>query len=139
MGGIALRICSLIHRYIKRAVIQATIIVVIAFIIGYLLTGSNLRVTIINLNILTLIISMAAILGKILGALYPSYGLARASIIAPRIARYFHNAARQAVDDTVSSWIILFISIALAYILFLVLKNLLAPIFEDTIALTPLS
>jgi len=82
---------------------------------------------------------MAAILGKILGALYPSYGLARASIIAPRIARYFHNAARQAVDDTVSSWITLFISIALAYILSLVLKNLLAPIFEDTIALTPLS
>ncbi len=66
MGGIALRICSLIYRYIKRAVIQATIIVVIAFIIGYLLTGSNLRVTIINLNILTLIISIAAILGKIL-------------------------------------------------------------------------
>ncbi len=122
---IMLGIDTHVRGYVKRVVIQAIAIIVIAFIIGYLLTGSNLHVTIANLDILTLIISAAAILGKILGALYPSYGIARASIIAPSVAKCSHDVVRQAVDDPISSWIILFISIALAYVLALVLENVL--------------
>ena len=68
-----------------------------------------------------------------MGALYPVYGIARASIIAPSVAEYSHDAVKQAADNPISSWLILFASIALAYVLSLVLKDILAPMFEDAI------
>jgi len=112
--------------FVKRVVVFAFLILVVAFVLSYVCSGFNLRVAIARLDVFTLIASLVAVLGKVIGAMYPIYGIARASIVAPSLADYARGTARQVSEESLVSWLILLASIALAYVLALLLKNILA-------------
>ncbi len=111
--------------FIKRVIVIAVVILVLSFIIGLIFTGFNIYRTIRDLDIYTLMVSLLAIVGKILGALTPSARLTATSIAAPSTAGYAHKVARRVVEDPLLSWITLLLAIALAYGIALALRNML--------------
>ncbi len=118
-------ITLLLSRFIKRVVVLAIVILALSFIIGLIFTGFNIQRVIRSLDTYTLMVSLLAIIGKALGALAPSARLTASSIVAPSAAEYAHRAARQVVEDSLLSWIILLIASSLAYGISLALKNTL--------------
>jgi len=99
--------------FVKRVVVFAFLILVVAFVLSYVCSGFNLRVAIARLDVFTLIASLVAVLGKVIGAMYPIYGIARASIVAPSLADYTEGVIRQVGEELLELWLMLFVSIVL--------------------------
>ncbi len=116
---------KLLKEFFKRVIVIAIIILALSFILGLIFTGLSIHKTIRNLDIYTLMTSLLAIVGKVLGALTPTTRLATTSIVAPSTAKYAHEAARQIAEDSLASWIALLLAVVLAYCVALALKNIL--------------
>ncbi len=105
------------NMFLKRVVVEALVILVIALIIDFLLNGFSRRFFYYYFYY-TLIVSLLVILGMVFSSFYPVTDLARKSVVAPELAGRSGESMRSGHSELSSLFTILvgvFIACVIAY------------------------